>query len=213
MGNTAFQKSSIATPVAINKGGTNSTTALNSNRIMTSQSGAIKEAGAMGDGKLLIGSTGSAPVVANIIAGANVTVTNGPGSIEIAAGGSITYKNGSTTYDVATASGTQNIAHGLGKTPLKVRLSANLTQSNDDFEISNGAFDGTTNSVTALGLSVAGASYAVSNSTNAIYIGSEGGTSSRATGIVTVDATNIIITWTKTSTPTGTAQIMWEVEG
>lgn len=84
---SAFQKSSIGTPVAINKGGTNSTTALNSNRIMTSQSGAIKEAGVMGNGKILIGSTGSAPVIANITAGTNITITNGAGSIEISAAG------------------------------------------------------------------------------------------------------------------------------
>jgi hypothetical protein len=32
-------------------------------------------------------------------------------------------------------------------------------------------------------------------------------------GVVSVDATNITITWTKVNTPTGTAIIHWEAEG
>lgn len=39
------------------------------------------------DGELLIGVTGGAPVAATLTAGANVTITNGPNSIEIAAAG------------------------------------------------------------------------------------------------------------------------------
>jgi hypothetical protein len=32
-------------------------------------------------------------------------------------------------------------------------------------------------------------------------------------GVVTVDATNITITWTKTSSPTGTYTLLWEAQG
>lgn len=41
----------------------------------------------LGDGELLIGVTGGAPVATTIAAGANVTITNSPNSIEIAATG------------------------------------------------------------------------------------------------------------------------------
>jgi hypothetical protein len=70
-------------PVA--NGGTNSSTALNSNRIMVSSAGAIVEAAALTNGQLLIGSTGAAPVAANITQGANqgVVITNGAGSIAL----------------------------------------------------------------------------------------------------------------------------------
>lgn len=74
-------------PIA--NGGTNSGTALNGHRIMVSNptgaTAAIVEAAAMTDGQLLIGSTGAAPVVANIVEGTNqgVTIVNGAGSITL----------------------------------------------------------------------------------------------------------------------------------
>lgn len=71
----------IIVPVA--NGGTNSSTALNNNRIMVSTAGAIKEASALTNGQLLIGSTGAAPVAAAISAGPGISVTNGAGSIII----------------------------------------------------------------------------------------------------------------------------------
>lgn len=70
-------------PVA--RGGTNSATALSSNRIMVSSTGAIVEAAAMTNGQILIGSTGAAPVVAALTQGAGISITNAAGSITIAA--------------------------------------------------------------------------------------------------------------------------------
>lgn len=112
-------------PIA--KGGTNSSTALNNNRIMLSSAGTIAEAPALTNGQLLIGSDGAAPTTANITAGANISVTNGAGSIQIAATGlqpaltignlttatsGVTVGNGTgtvigagTTIEIATASG------------------------------------------------------------------------------------------------------------
>jgi hypothetical protein len=70
-------------PVA--NGGTNSSTALNNNRIMVSSAGKIVEAAALTDGQLLVGATGAAPVAANITQGANqgVVITNGAGTIAL----------------------------------------------------------------------------------------------------------------------------------
>jgi hypothetical protein len=93
--------------LGIAAGGTNSTTALNNNRIMVSSGGAIVEAGALANGQLLIGSTGAAPVAAAITAGAGISVTNGAGTITIAsaAGGS-----GKEAFSVVSSisSGTQS---------------------------------------------------------------------------------------------------------
>lgn len=77
-------KEPTITTLPISKGGTNSSTALNDNRIMVSSSGAIVEASALTDGQLLIGDTGASPVAATISAGTGISVTNGPGSITIA---------------------------------------------------------------------------------------------------------------------------------
>lgn len=69
-------------PIA--RGGTNSATALNNNRVMISSGGAIVERAAMTNGQLLIGSTGAAPAAATLTGTTNrVTVTNGAGSITL----------------------------------------------------------------------------------------------------------------------------------
>lgn len=88
-GNLSWSKISLTAGVSgvlpIANGGTNSSTALNDNRIMVSSGGAIVEASSLDDGELLIGSTGSAPVAASITGTSNqVSVTNGPGSITLA---------------------------------------------------------------------------------------------------------------------------------
>ncbi len=80
--------SDISGELPIANGGTNSGTALNNNRIMTSQAGAIQEAAALANGQLLIGSTGAAPVAAAITAGTGITITNAAGAITIAVNGS-----------------------------------------------------------------------------------------------------------------------------
>jgi hypothetical protein len=77
-------KEPTITTLPVSKGGTNSSTALNDNRIMVSSSGAIVEAAALTNGQLLIGSTGAAPVAATIAAGTGISVTNGAGTITIA---------------------------------------------------------------------------------------------------------------------------------
>lgn len=69
-------------PIA--NGGTNSSTALNNNRIIISSAGSIIEAAALVNGQLLIGSTGASPVAANITGTPNqIIVTNGAGSIAL----------------------------------------------------------------------------------------------------------------------------------
>jgi len=56
--------------------------------------GALTSTAAPTNGQLLIGSTGAAPVAANLLAGANITIVNGAGSITISAAGGITSING-----------------------------------------------------------------------------------------------------------------------
>ena len=146
------------------------------------------------------------------------TIGKTPGTTKILVGRSISstellilneekaiFKNGTTTKDAADASGTQNIAHGLGRIPRKIRINALL----EDGSYSNNAqtiYNGTTQS-----------SIFVRHNAGTPYQGQlfELGLGSdvhHARGIVTFDATNIIITWTKTNTPTGTYNLLWEAE-
>jgi len=100
---------------------------------------------------------------------------------------------GSTTYDLSTASGTQNIAHGLGVTPKIFNVTGVFTNS--------------------IAQSLNGSSvYERSVDNGASFILSSDLASSLAnyqSAVITANSTNIILTWTKFNTPTGTAQIIW----
>ncbi|MFM6928047.1 MAG: beta strand repeat-containing protein, partial [Bdellovibrio sp.] len=102
-------------PVA--NGGTNSSTALNNNRIMVSSGGAIVESAALTNGQILIGSTGAAPTAAALTAGAGVSITNSAGGITIAAtgsGGTVTNVTGTAPVSVATGTSTPVISLANG---------------------------------------------------------------------------------------------------
>ena len=69
-------------------GGTNSSAALNNNRLIVSSSGSLTEASALTNGQIFIGSNGSLPVAAVIQGGTGITVSTGAGTITVAATGS-----------------------------------------------------------------------------------------------------------------------------
>lgn len=83
----SVSSANISGVISVANGGTNSGTALNNNRIMVSNAGAIVEAAALTNGQVLIGSTGAAPQAATLTAGSGVSITNGAGSITIATTG------------------------------------------------------------------------------------------------------------------------------
>jgi len=118
------------------------------------------------------------------------------------------YANGTTTYNLATASGTQNIAHGLGRIPKKIRITGIK-----DYGYTTGinvlSYNGTIGACVRRAY-VASASYESVGTTLKFYLSAA--IAHYATGTVTFDATNIIITWVKTESPTGTVYIMWEAE-
>lgn len=88
------QSAAVTGTLPIANGGTNSSTALNSNRIMVSSGGAIVEAAALTDGQILIGSTGNAPAAATLTAGSGISITNGAGTITIAQTSTFTFVDG-----------------------------------------------------------------------------------------------------------------------
>jgi hypothetical protein len=70
--------------LAVAQGGTGANSLTDHGILLGSGTGAITPLGVASDGQLAIGSTGADPVLATITAGANVTVTNGAGSITVA---------------------------------------------------------------------------------------------------------------------------------
>jgi hypothetical protein len=118
------------------------------------------------------------------------------------------YKNGTTTYDMATATGTQNIAHGLGGIPNKIRITGLKGLDINGTETNVLSYNGTTAS--CVRRSYANSTAFDSVGSTLLFIGTSN--TNYVTGTVTVDSTNIIISWVKTGDVTGTIQIMWEAE-
>ena len=121
-----------------------------------------------------------------------------------------TYKNGSTTYDLSTATGTQNIAHGLGSTPKMVRISVmSAIEANGSKNIGTWLYNGTTSSVVGFSYNN-GASRNMDSSGDLKAYGISSSEIEYQTGVISVDEINISISWTKTNGPTGILYINWE---
>lgn len=158
--------------LVIARGGTNSGTALNNNRIMVSSSGAIVEAAAMTNGQLLIGSTSAAPVVAALTAGTNIAITNGAGSITVGITGTIAIANGGT-----------NSATALNNNRIMVSSSGAIVEAS---AMTNGQLlIGSTSAAPVVATLTAGSNITITNGAGSITIAASSG------GAVK----QIIITW------------------
>jgi len=164
----------------------------------------------------------SSGVAAKVATGTatQVLTSNGAGTAptfqDAAGGGGGEYKAGTSTKNIADASGTQTISHGLSSVPLKVKLTANYMGGDQQY-ISIGQFCSSGNTSVASTANMLGQYASVVSSIFAISIGNyfsnNTGDVRGQTGIVTVDSTNITITWTKNQTgQTGTYPFMWEAE-
>ncbi len=133
------------------------------------------------------------------------------------------FKSGKTTRVGNAASGTQTIAHGLGRKPAWVEMDAffgsgTMTVDAVAMTSANGSFDGTTtvgifghyyNDGSTVGGVITGGS-----STNILTIYSKNTSADRQECTIAIDATNITLTWTKTGSPAANnIDIHWKVFG
>lgn len=125
------------------------------------------------------------------------------------------YSSGTTTKNANDASATQTIAHGLGVTPKYVRIKAVLSQVATS-GVDPGMFwaETTYNGTTQSSISVYKTSATVTTVGTTFLISSTNtGDTANSTGVVTVDATNISIAWTKTGAPgTSIFTLLWEAQ-
>ena len=180
------------TPYLIGKGGTNTTVFTPYAVVLgpKADNTSLQDVGAVG------------------IAG-QVLTSNGAGTIPTwQAGSSSTFKNGTAAKNSADASTTQNIAHGLGAAPKSVRITALPDGTAYDVQ-SHTTYNGTTQSSISIYGTGATKAYLQSFALNSTADQS----GNKTEGSVTFDATNIIITWTKTGSPTGTYMLLWEAIG
>jgi hypothetical protein len=131
----------------------------------------------------------------DILSGQTVTVTYDGTNFQMQSSQSLPFyglsASGSTNKNLADASTTQTIAHGLGITP-KV------------FDLFSGTGVGTTYS-----FSGSSASFGSTDQLNTATFVLSSGNGAGQSGVVSADATNISIVWTKTGSPTGTSTIIW----
>jgi hypothetical protein len=115
--------------------------------------------------------------------------------------------NGTFTKDAEDSSTTQNIAHGLGALPKKVKILAIINHGTGNYPLqSHTVYNGSTQS--SLSHHAVSGAYTIANT----FTLNNHNSDSTQTGVITVDATNIIITWTKTGTPSGSYEALWEAE-
>lgn len=128
----------------------------------------------------------------------------------------VTFKFGSFSKDMTTTT-TDTIAHGLGITPKIVSIRC-IFAKNAVIAESTGTSNGSTESCIYKYYNTNGNVSDVSSDTRAVHFSYNNGTSDADynRGVITLDATNITITWTKTGTISGgggsasTAYLLWE---
>ncbi len=122
------------------------------------------------------------------------------------------YRSGVTTYVGNTASGTQVIAHGLGQQPKRVTMKAFKTVGSASTAYSEGEYDeGGASCIFQTSVN-AGAGIA-GNSASQILVIKDSGASNTQEATISVDATNITLTWTKNASPSSdNIQELWAAE-
>lgn len=113
---------------------------------------------------------------------------------------------GTTTHDISTTTQT-TITHGLSVIPKFVEIQG-VVSSTAVVSMATATYSASTqNSIYMYG--ALGTATGSGTGNNAFDLFADAG-SNFITGVITTDATNIYLNWTKTSSPTGTADIIWK---
>jgi hypothetical protein len=154
--------------------------------------------------------------VTSLIAGTGITLSGPTGAVTVSAsgaGGGGSYASGVFQRALNAASGSQTIPHGLGTAPANVRLSWTLGTGNNfwggvgTYNV-NASISAYVASVSGSGANNAFASYTSSPFYICEIVDSAG---AGLTATITVDATNIYLTWSLDGGGTaGTLNFLWE---
>lgn len=119
---------------------------------------------------------------------------------------------GVITRAMDAASGAVTTAHGLGRIPRYIRVTARIVNASATAKMamSDGVYNGTTVACTYLFRDDSTDSVAGTDSVNIVAIKFDASNEAQ-NAVPTFDATNITLTWTRVNTtPSGTIHIMWE---
>lgn len=111
------------------------------------------------------------------------------------------------TKDLTEATAVTNTAHGLGKIPAYVKATSFYTDGTHVY-MTQGTYDGTYQRYTAIMGAGSGAPYEYTSNAKFMFLHPVTGAYQEAE--ISMDGTNINLSWTKTGSPTGQAYIMLE---
>jgi hypothetical protein len=117
------------------------------------------------------------------------------------------FKFGVFSYDVSTASGSTNIAHGLGKIPKMITFDIVGSENSGHSFMSHGASDGTNNNCAYRDGSSSHLSQIATD--KCIMASASTSTTICTYATATMDATNITLAWIKNGSPTGNIAVRW----
>lgn len=117
------------------------------------------------------------------------------------------------TYDMTTVSGNQTIAHGLGTTPSRVEIEALAgVSAKQAIAVSKGVYLNGNHSCIATVFAGTNANYNNNSTSYDVYCRPDNNvTENSVTGVISVDATNVTIAWTKLNAPTGTLLMLLKI--
>lgn len=121
-------------------------------------------------------------------------------------------RSGTTTHNAATEAA-ETVAHGLGYAPAQVTIFAGILFAGASTETSSsmGCWDSTGQRCISITTSATTGGQTNLDTNSVTELTDAAGTKA-CSAVLTVDATNITLTWTKVSTPTGTVNIVWQAE-
>ncbi len=142
---------------------------------------------------------------------------NGVGAYAVPAAGGL-YGFGQTSRTAATGTGTQNIAHGLGKTPTLIKIFAVMDGGSSGAGVATGFSEGTgtaSNNTCTWSTKSRSTSSSFSGQSSLIIrgVGNDGSTALVEAVISALDATNITLNFTTLSGTGVTSYIQWEAFG
>lgn len=119
----------------------------------------------------------------------------------------VSVSSGATTKDISSAT-TTTIAHGLGIAPKLVKLRGVVVSNAAGISFADSVYSASTQS--SISWAIDSGSGTAEEIGQTFKLTKAAGGGDYTTGAITVDATNISIAWSLTSSPTGTANLIWE---
>lgn len=160
------------------------------------------------------GTTSTAPIQSGTVGTTGQVLTsNGTGAIATFQTPTATVSVKSGVQNITASASPTVIAHGLGTTPSFGKFTALTGQGTATYPMqSAGTYDGTNNQVAYIILNGSANPTSGSNTSHAIYLQIQTGSTPSSLGVVTWDATNITITW-DVQTQYLSLSLLWEVYG